>query len=677
MDFFEAQARAKKRTARLVVLFALAVFGTILASYVAGVLILNQARHYRIERHGREQLSFHTDENAPPLGWWNPRLFAGLSLVTVAIVGIASLVKWSQFSTGGSAVAESVGGRHVNPQTTDLAERRLLNVVEEMAIASGIGVPAVYVLDDEPAINAFAAGLTTNDAVVAVTRGTLEKLTRDELQGVIGHEFSHILNGDMRLNVRLTALVFGILVLGLAGRGILWAMRHTRGSRNKNGGGVLVALALIGVALIIIGYIGYFFGRMVQSAVSRQREFLADASAVQFTRNPAAITGALKKIGGYALGSKIISTKSEAIGHFFFAQGFRSMLGGLWATHPPLDERIRAIEPQFNGKMFNPPQVVDVARESFATAGFAQTGRRLAPEEAVHRAFAARPDVPPPRPRVKIPFKTATVMSSIGSVTPEQIANAQLLLESTPERLRAAAHAPDEAPVLVYGLLLGDDPAVRAKQRNLIATRAGGAAPPILTALEPALQAVRAEQKLPLLQVALPTLRDLPPAALDAFIDTLDELVHADEHVSTFEFALQKLLVHALALGRKPGGTIVQFHSFNAVADELSVVLSTLARAAVSNPDFAPQAFAAGAGKLELLQNRLHFVESSACDLAALDRALDTLAAASLPIKRRALTAAANVVRADGQVLISEFELLRAIAAALDVPMPPIGVAAA
>jgi Zn-dependent protease with chaperone function len=209
------------------------------------------------------------------------------------------------------------------------------------------------VLDDEPAINAFAAGLTTSDAVVAVTRGTLEKLNRDELQGVVGHEFSHILNGDMRLNLRLAAAVFGILVLGLAGRGILWSLRHARvRSRGKSGGGVIVAVAAAGVALVIIGYIGYFFGRMVQAAVSRQREFLADASAVQFTRNPQGLTGALKKIGGYALGSRIQSTKSATIGHFFFAQGFRSGFAGLWATHPPLDERIRAIDPSFDGQHF-------------------------------------------------------------------------------------------------------------------------------------------------------------------------------------------------------------------------------------------------------------------------------------------------------------------------------------
>jgi Zn-dependent protease with chaperone function len=274
MDFFEAQARAKKRSSRLVVLFVLAVLGTILAAYVAAVLILgqvNQSQQVETVRGG--------------IAWVQPQLFAGVALLTFAVVGIASIVKWSQFSSGGSAVAESVGGRRVDPRTTDLHERRLLNVVEEMAIASGTPVPTVYILDDEPAINAFAAGLTTSDAVVAVTRGTLEKLSRDELQGVMAHEFSHILNGDMRLNMRLTALIFGILVLGLAGRGILWSMRHARvrsGRGKNNGAGIFV---LVGLALLIIGYVGYFFGRLIQAAVSRQREFLGGAIHAQSRRH--------------------------------------------------------------------------------------------------------------------------------------------------------------------------------------------------------------------------------------------------------------------------------------------------------------------------------------------------------------------------------------------------------
>ena len=367
MDFFEAEIRAKKRTSRLLLLFGLAVIGTVVGGYFGAIgitYVLNVSHtgsHHRYE-------AYDSDQEVPPLELWQPKMVVEVTLATLAIIGIASLYKWSEFSRGGSAVAESVGGRMVDPKTTDALEHRLVNVVEEMAIASGVHMPAVYVIDDEPGINAFAAGLTSNDAVVTVTRGTIEKLSRDELQGVIGHEFSHILNGDMKINVRLSALIFGILVIGLSGRAILWSLRGMRFSsgRDKNGGGIVIAVALIGVAFMILGYIGYFFGRLIQAAVSRQREFLADASSVQFTRNPDGITGALKKIGGYALGSSMQTHKAADIGHFFFAQAFESNFGGLWATHPPLDARIKAIEPKFDGKYFEPPTIVDASKEPWA-----------------------------------------------------------------------------------------------------------------------------------------------------------------------------------------------------------------------------------------------------------------------------------------------------------------------
>jgi Zn-dependent protease with chaperone function len=655
MDFFEAQARARKRTSRLVLLFALAVAGTIAASYVAAVIGLAAAS----DRPQPRAYAPAVEAESAPSSLWQPGVLAGVSVVVLAIVGLGSLYKWAQFSSGGRAVAESVGGRRVDPHTTDLAERRLLNVVEEMAIASGTPVPAAYILDDEPAINAFAAGLTTGDAVVAVTRGTLQKLTRDELQGVVGHEFSHILNGDMRLNLRIGAIVFGILVLGLAGRGILWSLRgvRVRSRSNKNSGGAVAAIVFIGLALLVIGYVGYFFGRLIQAAVSRQREFLADASAVQFTRNPSGLTGALKKIGGYALGSTLQSNRSAAIGHFFFAQCFRSGFTGLWSTHPPLDERIRAIDPQFDGKFFEPPEVVDVERESFVTAGLAPAKPRLHP-----------PLLPP--------AAATAAVGAIGSLTPAQIENAQSLLESLPERLRRATRSSDEARVLVFGLLLDDDPAVRERQRELVAKRSGADSLRLLNELDAALRLVRAEQKLPLLQLALPALRNVPATALDAFLDTLDELVHADARVSTFEFALQKLLIRTLRLGRNPAAGAAQYFSFNAVTAEISLVLSALAHAATQDTASARMAFATGASQLKLIEERLSFQEAASPDFAALDGALDKLAAASLPIKQRTLIAAAHTVGADGRVLVTEAELLRAIAAALDVPMPPLGAAA-
>jgi Zn-dependent protease with chaperone function len=658
MDFFEAQARAKKRTSRLVALFTLAVLGTIAAGYFGAVWataqLPEQSSRSR-DRYGRHsQLSALRSQPSPSASLWQPKIFAIVSLGTLAVIGLASLYKWHEFSAGGAAVAESVGGRRVDPHTTDLAERRLLNVVEEMALASGVPMPSVFVLDDEPAINAFAAGLSTADATVAVTRGTLNRLTRDELQGVIGHEFSHILNGDMRLNMRLTALVFGILVLGLAGRGILWSLRGARFSSSrdsKNSGGILVAIGAVALGLMVIGYVGYFFGRLIQAAVSRQREFLADASAVQFTRNPLGLGGALKKIGGLALGSSLQSSKSAAIGHFFFAQSFRSNFGGLWATHPPLDERIRAIEPTFDGAFIEPPQIVDVATESFVTAG-------LAPASANRKSEIETQN-----------FSPAEAIASAGTLTPALIADAQDLLASLPSRLLTAARAPSEAPILLYGLLLdADDEAVQRRQLALIASRAGGDVLRILQDLDTSLREVTPEQKLPLVQLALPALKSLQPTELAPFFETLDELVHADGRVSPFEFALQKILLRNIAASRAPAAPITQIYSFQAVAEEISVVLSVLAHASAHDSE---KAYAAGVAQLKLLEGRLS-PPTTRADLAALDAALDKLSTASAPIKHRLLTAAAYVVTFDDQVNVEEYELLRAIAAALDVPLPPL-----
>lgn len=665
MDFFEAQARAKKRTSRLVALFALAVLGTVLAGYVATLGIQSQLG-------GRVRRSSGFVESPPailPVEPWQPGLFLAVAAGTLAVVGLAALYKWNEFSAGGSAVAESVGARRVAPGSADPQERRLLNVVEEMAIASGIPVPATYVLESEPGLNAFAAGLTTGDAAVCVTRGTLEKLTRDELQGVVGHEFSHILNGDMRLNLRLAAIVFGILVIGLAGRGILWSLRNVRFSRrDKNGGGAVAAMVVAGLALLVIGYVGYFFGRLIQAAVSRQREFLADASSVQFTRNPGGIAGALKKIGGYALGSSLDTHRAAQIGHFFFAQGFRADFAGLWATHPPVAERIRAVEPQWDGKLFEPPEIVDVKYETWSSARRFETPRRRDPALA---AFLGS-QMPDAAPAARIPFRPAAVVAEIGTLAEKHFRRAQALLATLPEDLLAAARDSAQAPALIYALLLADDEKIRATQLALVAQHDRADAATAAAALQPALAGLAEEARLPLLQIALPTLRFLEPGSLDRFLATLDGLVHADGQVTPFEFALQKIAARQLRLARRPAAASGDILSFAAVAGEVAAVLSVLARAGSRDETAAQTAFAAGAGQIPLLADRLRLLPSGASTLAALDAALDKLALASPVIKRRLLIAAAQTVAADGAITPAEGELFRALAAALDVPMPTL-----
>ncbi|MDI1319052.1 MAG: M48 family metallopeptidase [bacterium] len=651
MDFFEAQERARKRTNRLVVLFAFAVLGTMLAGYVAAMLAVNYAGGSSSRRGGY----YYETRPAAVSDWWNPVVFLWVAGGTSAIVGLASLYKWSQMREGGSAIAEMVGGRPVDPKTTDLRERKL---------------PAVYVLEDEPGLNAFAAGLTTSDAAVCVTRGSLDKLTRDELQGVIGHEFSHILNGDMKLNVRITAIVFGILFIGLIGRGILQSLGRGRSSGGKKDGGV-VALLGLGLALMVIGYIGYFFGRLIQAAVSRQREFLADASAVQFTRNPGGITGALRKIGGYALGGNVVGRNTAELGHFFFAQAFISNFGGLWATHPPLAERIRAVDPTWDGKLYEPEEVVDIAHETFATAGFGG-GTRFPANETLERVHAAPADIPPSLAIKPVAFKPAHIVADIGAVTESHFRHAQLLLETIPARLRESTRDPAAAQVLVYGLLLNGDKAARDHQQQLVEKFAGPGAATALAGLRTALSLLEPVARLPLLQLSMPALRTLDRAALDRFVTTLDELVHADGVVTPFEYAMQKMLLSQLELAKQPVQR-VQFESFDAVRSEIAVVLSSLAHL---SPKDSAGAFAEGAGQMPVIRDQLALLPAAACGLAQVDAALDKLVLSTLPIKQRLLVAAGHVIANDGTVTVEEGELYRAFSATLGCPMPSLGQAA-
>ena len=333
MDFFEQQAKAYRKTKWLVVYFVLAVISMIVMIYSAVMFVTITA----VTGH-------HHYYSQTPISFWDPRLFLGVTIGTVAIVFFGSAYKTLALSEGGSAVAESLGGRLVASDTNHPDERKLLNVVEEMSIASGVPMPKVYVLDDEDRINAFAAGYTPSDAAITVTRNCMAKLTRDELQGVIGHEFSHILNGDMRLNIQLMGILFGIFCIATIGRILLYA--RSSNSRDRN------PLPLLGLLLLAIGSLGVFFGRLIQAAVSRQREFLADASSVQFTRNPAGLSGALQKIGGY--GSFMESPHASDACHLFFATGLDSDFLGLMATHPPLEARIRAIDPTWDGKFSSP-----------------------------------------------------------------------------------------------------------------------------------------------------------------------------------------------------------------------------------------------------------------------------------------------------------------------------------
>jgi Zn-dependent protease with chaperone function len=652
MDFFVRQDQARRNTARLVFYFALAVIGI-----VAAVYLVLAALFLRPPSGGADGLSW----------LWNIELLLYAVGGTSAVIAIGTLSKIAELSRGGSVVATALGGRPIDPHTTDPDERKLLNVVEEMTIASGIPMPELYLLEREDGINAFAAGNSTSDAAVGVTRGCLRLLTRDELQGVVAHEFSHILNGDMRLNLRLIGILNGILCLAIIGHFLLrmsfYGAGRSRSSGRKEGAN---PLPLIGLALLILGSIGVFFGRLIKSAVSRQREFLADAAAVQFTRNPDGLVGALKKIGGLVHGSQIQSPRAEEASHLFFGNALNRSWLSLLSTHPPLVQRIQVWEPSFQGEF---PQVVrpapepEPARRKTATAAHGRVPPPLRP------ATAGSP-FPVPVPGTVIAATNA--LDHVGQPTPDHLLFAAALIDDLPNHLRDAAHEPMSATALVYCLLLSPDEAARAEQLEQL----GSLVPePILREtrrLLPAVTGLDRGARLPLIELSLPALRGLAPRQYGEFEQAVQRVIEADRQIDLFEYALSHLLRRHLEPHFKaPRKTVVQYYVLKPVIPQVVVVLSGLAHVGHDTMTAATEAFRTGLSKLDLSFGQIALLESSAANLRQLDAALDRLAECTPQLKRQILHACSATVAADAQVQPREAELLRAVADALDCPLPP------
>jgi len=663
MDFFERQDQARRTTRRLIAYFMLAVILIILSIYIAGITIF-----------------FGFNVNADPelpFQWWNPDLFLWITGATVCVVVIGSLYKIFALSKGGEVVARWLGGRLIDSSTSDPQERRLLNVVEEMAIASGTPVPSVFLLEEEKSINAFAAGFTPADAVIGVTRGTLQILSRDELQGVIAHEFSHILNGDMRLNIRLIGVLNGILVIAMIGYAVL---RGTRTSSSRKNGGGAAAILAFGAALFIIGYVGVFFGKLIKSAVSRQREFLADASAVQFTRDPDGIAGALKKIGGLAHGSRIKSPKAEEMSHLFFSDGMHGKVPPLlstrklkspsafsfMATHPPLETRIQRIDPSFDGRF---PAVHLPSKEELENRDpkkLAASAAQAAAKPAASTPSGGAPAVP------LIPVIPQQMTQLFGQLTEAHLAYATLLLSGLPSRLTARVREPSSARIIIFALLLSHDSETRRAQFQLL----NESKDPLVSS-EATLEASTLidrcppEARLPLVDLALPALRTLSLSQYQDFTGLVEELMKADQKIDLFEFTLQHILRRHLDphfnQTRPPG---VRYGSLAPLAHEISLLLSRLARAGQDSEEEAQQAFAQGVKELTGSRLRLSWLEQED-GFEALSNALDRLNRVTPLLKRRLLRACGVCVSHDDQVTLREGELLRAIADALDCPMPP------
>jgi Zn-dependent protease with chaperone function len=637
-DFFQQQDSARRRTFRLVVYFVLAILVMVALVYgLVLVLVLYDA--------------------GEPVSWWQPELLLFVAGGVGVVVGGASAFKVAQLASGGEAVALMMGGVEVPGTTTEPRQKRLLHVVEEMAIAAGVPVPPVYILEEQ-GINAFAAGYAPGDAVVAVSQGCLEYLTRDELQGVVAHEFSHILNGDMRLNIRLIGMIFGIMVLSIIGRMLmLTGGRRSSSQRNDSRGGLVV----LGVAVFALGLVGAFFGRLIMAAVSRQREYLADASAVQFTRNPDGIAGALKKIGGLKEGSRVNNPRGAEVGHMFFANAFAGPgFFGLLATHPPLAARIRALDPQFDGRY---PEVRPVGVDREELAGARPGG---APPIAALPRLPGLPQVP--LPVLGIADEAA---ARVGHIDPEEIGQAQALCTGIPDALRGAAREPFSARALVYALLL--DPRADLRDLQLARLKAGATPPDFAETVRLAgpVQALPDRLRLPLLDLAMPALRQMSPGQHRAFRAQVEALINADSRLSLFEYTLRCVLHRHLDAQFLPPRPVRPMHSSSQkLASPMAKVLSLLAWEGQPEPEQAARAFDAGMRSYLGGDHTYRLPRREECSLAGFDAALQTLNQAVPAIKRRIVVACAACVRANQQVTVREAELLRAICDVLDCPLP-------
>jgi Zn-dependent protease with chaperone function len=644
VDFFERQDKARRNTKFLVFYFLLAVAFLILAVYAAVALIFT----------GVELKNAARDSS---VAWSQIQLFSWTAIGTLGVVLIGSVSKTLALARGGSAVAELLDGRLVDSNTTDASERKLLNVVEEMAIASGVPVPQVYVMNDEAGINAFAAGHSASDAAISVTRGCMKMLSRDELQGVIAHEFSHILNGDMRLNLRLIGLIFGILCLTIIGRVLI----RTRGRKNP--------LPLLGLALIVIGWVGVLFGRLIQAAVSRQREVLADASAVQFTRNPAGLAGALKKIGGLTEGSRLQSPHAEEASHLFFADGLSKSFFG-FATHPPLIERIRALDPSFDGEF---PIVVtpDATDET-------------SPPPKMRQPPAIPIFQPPPIPilplmqteimRLASPMVAQQdVVADIGRPKTQHLRYAIDLHQAIPPSLQADARDPLGASALVCAFLLGNEPSARQKQLDDLANATSEAMRQETMRIWPTVQGIPSPARIPLIDLALPALRRLSPPQFAQFHAAVKTLVASDSEIDLFEYMLQKIVMrHLETQFLPPHKSVTQFYDLRPLAHDCGLLLSATAYAGQEDATQAHAAFGQGAALLSHIGRcEIPWLPPDLCNLSQLDIALSRLSQAVPQIKKNVLNACAQTVAADGVIQEREAELLRAIADSLDCPMPP------
>ena len=656
MNFFDAQDQARRRTKWLVVYFIGAIISIVLVGYL-GVFWGLRLAGQRIEL-------------------WEPGLFGLVSGVTLLLILGGPAYKLAQLRHGGRAVAESLGGRPVLPDTGDFRERQLLNVVEEMAIASGTPVPLVYVMDEETGINAFAAGTDPSNAVIGVTRGCLELLSRSELQGVVAHEFSHIRNGDMRLNMRLIGFIYGILILMIVGRILLESMRYTRVGKKDSGASAMLVILLIGLVFFLVGAVGGFFARLIQAAVSRQREFLADASAVQFTRDTGGLTGALRKIGGWQVRSRMRNPQCSAVSHIFFAEG--SLFRWGLATHPPLRERIHALQPNSSDISFDSVSLPDVELAGQGTGSLAAVSQFASAPESEPREGSNKqwPGQTEESHRMteerQQSLNAAEVVSNLGEDLGQLEAGLRIRDGIDPLWLNAARDS-REAQVLVLSMLLSGDSNLREEQISGLRKGMGSEYSERVSEWQQGMESLHSAEKIALVDLCIPTLRRLSRAEYDRLATTLDWVAGVDGKIDLFEFMLNHVLTRHLHghFGQVSRVDVAPVEGMGGLFSAGNVLVSVMASLERDEVD-ARRAFNSAVIGCDSYESwKPSFLPEGELEPRMLTAALAEFEEAPPMAKKTMLQMCCLAAAEDGILTNAETELLRAIADAIGAGIPP------
>jgi len=648
MNFFEHQEKARKQSRWIIAAFIGVTLLIVLVIDVLVLLVMGSQGLLGANPNGTPNINIFTRD----VWLENSKIMIISSLIIGGIITISSLGKIVSLRRGGGKVAQNLGGMIVPPDTKDPLRRRLYNVVEEIALASGVPVPEVYVMENEPGINAFAAGYSPADAAVAVTQGCLEKLNRSELQGVIAHEFSHIFNGDMRINIKMMGVIFGIMVIAILGRKFLVTSRYRMSSsRNKNGG----AIVMVGLALMVVGYIGLFFARWMKSALSRQREYLADASAVQFTRDPNAISGALKKIAAYQH-SSYLSVDGEEVSHMLFGSGTRSLM---FATHPPLVDRIKRLERGFKESDIN--ELADKLRtqeqREHVQAELAQQEQQEKSKKKLTGGF----------------FEVDTMINNIGNPAIERITAAAVLASSLSDGLSNAAHSLEWAPEVLFYCLLDQDDDLREKQLLIITKYMGDISEKKVSFLLNENGLVDSTQRLPLLDISFPSLKRRPVHEIQKILHTVHEISMVDNRIDSFEYLLSRLIRKYLEDSDIPNRTRLHGSGkLKSCVEELTLVVSAVAAHGQNSETSkglqkAQRAFRNGMESAGIKHKNLIFNDDWHTKM---DAALNALVKLSPADKQKVVIALARTVLDDQDIITAEQEMLRVICALINVPLP-------